>query len=209
MISSKIMDISIIYNWVGNSTNIKNTLEEQWIITGANILVAFGTIFLAFYTYKLARSNDLTILNSQNQLKELKKQYYNNNLREKAISIYPIISILEDKINEILKYLDNDEFIKYENRKNPILKIVSNSFIDIVTSSSKPLNVFSIVNNEIFLVYVKDEYFRKYMGNAINFLNMYYKNVNELEKLVKTVFDSNPPEPFTKYLKMCGISDFN
>jgi hypothetical protein len=82
--SSTIMDISVIPNWLGNSTNIENALSHSWLITISNILVALGTIVLAYYTYKLARSNDLTVKNSQNQLEELKKQYSISNLREKG-----------------------------------------------------------------------------------------------------------------------------
>lgn len=202
------MDISVIPNVLGNSTNIKNALSQPWLITISNILVALGTIVLAYYTYKLAHSNDLTIKNSQNQFEELKKQYSISNLREKAISINPIISIFKNKIDELLNYLNKDEFIKYENGTNPVLKILPNSFTDIVKSYNKFSNVFRIVNNEIFLVYITDEHFRKYMGNAINFLNIYYKNAHELEKLVKTAFDSKPPESFIEYLKGYNLHDF-
>jgi len=174
--------------------------------TLANFLVAVGTFILAFYTYKLARSNDITVKNSQDQLEELKNQYKISNMREKAILLNATtIPMLKKKIDELCNYLDNNEFIKYEGSiSNPIQKMAPNCFIDIVRSDI----IFIITNEEIHLVYTTDEYLRKNISNAIDFLNKYHTNARELEKLINIVFSSKPPNLFIKDSKEMGLSEF-
>lgn len=185
------MDISIMVNWLGNSSNVVNTLSSPWVGSLSNIFVAIGTIVLAILTYK--------------SIMELKNQYKTSIMREKAIQINAkTIPTIKNKIEELRSCIDKSEFIKYENSiLNPILNITPNCFIDIATHDS----IFNVVNGEILLIYTTDDHLRKHMGSAITFINMYHKNALELERLVNTVFNSEPPDSFIKYLKELGLSE--
>lgn len=177
---------------LNNSSNITTILSYPWVSSLSNVSVAIGTIFLAILTYRS------TI--------ELKKQYKNSIMREKAMLINTkTIPLLKKKIEELCSYLGNDEFIKFEGGiSNPVLKITPNCFIDIVRSE----NAFTVVNEEIYLIYTADDYFKNHMGSAVSSINMYHKNALELEKLVKSVFNSETPDSFIRHSKEIGLSEF-
>lgn len=188
--------------WISNSTNIETTLSHPWVSTSANVLVAIATGVLALYTYKLARSNDLTVKNSQNQLEELKKQYKISNMREKAKLIdTTTIPTLKQKIAELCTHLDKKTYIKKDNiQKEPLLKLVPNHFVDAIRDD----NIFKIINEKIVLTYTEDNNLVQHMNIAIGSLNDYRTNACNLEKLIKSAYDSKPPDSFIQALdKIC------
>lgn len=186
------MYIGVVINGLNNSSSIVTILSYPWVSSLSNILVAFGTIILAIFSY-------ISIV-------ELRNHYKTSYMREKALLInVKTIPPLKKKIEELLGYLDNDEFIKFgSSLSNPVLNIVPNCFIDIARFDI----IFNIVNEDIHLVYTTDDHLKNHMGSAVSSINMYHKNALELENLIKIVLNSEPPDSFFEHSKEIGLSEF-